>query len=205
MSCKVCSKCKIEKPIEDFYLRRRSGKYRMCRCITCHREDQKYRSYKRDPIKSRLSGKLYYQRHPEKIKYKTQLTRERLQQRMIDGLCTACPTQSLPNERVCLFCWMMILIRTLCTRSRTKMSLPERKQLAKQLLPTIPTHCPYTSEPLTPGINLHMDHKIPLKVRPDLAFSLDNLQWVSKAYNYAKWDLTDEEFQSKYSLRYIGH
>jgi hypothetical protein len=50
---KICTKCKIEKPIEDFYLCSRDG--RIARCMSCVKEYQSTRTRKRDPAKIRAN------------------------------------------------------------------------------------------------------------------------------------------------------
>lgn len=65
-------------------------------------------------------------------------------------------------------------------------------QLHKRLLNTLV--CPYTGDRLKPGDNIALDHKLPVSKRPDLALNLSNLQFVSKRYNQAKYDMTDRQF-----------
>ena len=202
MLSKQCTKCKIDQLIDNFY-RRGSGRYQSW-CKECT-ANPRFKQKLPTPEQRKATLRRYYDRHPDKIKLKIGYHRERNRYRQQVGLCVACmPGIALPNESVCLFCWVMILIRTLCTRCKQPLTLVQRKQLATILMHSIPIHCPYTGEPVLPGINLHLDHKLPLKERPDLAFNLDNLQWVSKAYNYCKWDMSDTEFTSKYKLTYIG-
>jgi 5-methylcytosine-specific restriction endonuclease McrA len=69
------------------------------------------------------------------------------------------------------------------------------------LFDNIPSHCPFTGEPLTKGENLHLDHIIPVS-RGGEWISLDNLRWVSETYNRAKFDMTAEEFAHRYTLTY---
>lgn len=63
------------------------------------------------------------------------------------------------------------------------------KRLSKQL------HCPFTGVKLIPGKNLSLDHKKPISRYPELAFTPSNLQWVCRAYNMAKHNLTGSEFR----------
>lgn len=51
---KTCTKCKIEKPLEDFYLCKRDG--RVARCRVCIAEYQSTRTRKRDPAKLRANA-----------------------------------------------------------------------------------------------------------------------------------------------------
>lgn len=54
--------------------------------------------------------------------------------------------------------------------------------------------CLYTNDKLIPGVNCHLDHRIPLS-RGGQRLNINNLQWVSRRYNMAKHDMTDEEFK----------
>ena len=54
---KVCTKCKTEKPLEDFYLCSRDG--RIARCMVCVKEYQSTRTRKRDPDKIRANALMY--------------------------------------------------------------------------------------------------------------------------------------------------
>ena len=51
---KTCSKCKTEKPLEDFYLCKRDGHVASCR--ECVKEYQRTRVRKRDPEKIRANA-----------------------------------------------------------------------------------------------------------------------------------------------------
>ncbi len=64
--------------------------------------------------------------------------------------------------------------------------------------------CPYTGETLILGLNTHLDHILPRSRYPDLATSIDNLEWVSAVANHAKGTMTKKEFLSKYKITYIG-
>lgn len=98
-------------------------------------------------------------------------------------------------------------LATLIFRLRKKgfCPLPEYVEIAKKfIIRTVSDTqlvCPYTNEPLQMGINISLDHKIPVSRRLDLALDIDNLQFTSCTYNSAKWNMTDEEFNKKYILK----
>jgi CRISPR/Cas system Type II protein with McrA/HNH and RuvC-like nuclease domain len=54
--------------------------------------------------------------------------------------------------------------------------------------------CPYTGILLKPGDNMSLDHILPTSRFPDLAGSIDNVEWVLDRVNLMKGNLTKEEF-----------
>lgn len=93
--------------------------------------------------------------------------------------------------------WLQAIIKsTLRRRNLPLGSLIKRKELSLLLHEMLQTAlvCPYTGDKLIPGVNLHLDHKIPISRQPELALDINNLQFVSKRYNHAKYDMTDKEF-----------
>ena len=78
---------------------------------------------------------------------------------------------------------------------RGKISLDERVHLSellyKQLLEQ-PT-CPYTGDKLIPRSNCNLDHKVATS-KGGAVYDINNLQFVSRRYNQAKHDMTDQEF-----------
>jgi hypothetical protein len=57
--------------------------------------------------------------------------------------------------------------------------------------------CPLTGDKLIPTVNMSLDHILPSSKYPDLKKDINNVQWVTKWANAAKWDLTTEEFIAK--------
>lgn len=95
------------------------------------------------------------------------------------------------------YVWILRVLRTINSKKRP-LSVPNKpalKYLAQQLeqILTETPLCRYTGFQLVPG-SLSLDHKIPVSKRPDLAYVLDNLQWVHKTYNFAKSNMTNQEF-----------
>jgi hypothetical protein len=67
---KICTKCCISKPIEDFPLRRGIADGRKPRCKPCHNADNKeYRE--RNPASSRLSSKRWADANRERVQART--------------------------------------------------------------------------------------------------------------------------------------
>jgi hypothetical protein len=74
MGFRVCSKCKVEKPLEEFYARK--GRNGVSRCKTCYREDQKSSEHKlavkkwqqANPDKTKASSSRWHSNNPEIVK-----------------------------------------------------------------------------------------------------------------------------------------
>lgn len=75
--------------------------------------------------------------------------------------------------------------------------LEARIQLSEQLYELLlqRPNCPYTGTPLIPTVDCNLDHKIPLS-RGGQKWEINNLQFVSRQYNMAKNNMTDDEFLS---------
>ena len=54
--------------------------------------------------------------------------------------------------------------------------------------------CAISGEDLIPGDNMSLDHIKPESIYPDLKCEINNVQWVTKWVNIAKWDLGMDEF-----------
>ena len=93
--------------------------------------------------------------------------------------------------------WIKHLLRLSAKRLNKQLSCQMQdvlaKKLQKKLLKT--PKCPFLGINLIAGENLALDHQQPLSRRPELAFKLSNLQWVSTQYNRAKSNLTNAEFR----------
>lgn len=69
METKICNKCKNEKTLDNFTLRKDTGKYR-CVCHECRRIE-----YHLNNTKPLERAKRYYQEHKEEIREKAKITR----------------------------------------------------------------------------------------------------------------------------------
>ena len=54
--------------------------------------------------------------------------------------------------------------------------------------------CAISGEDLIPGANMSLDHIKPTSVYPDLKNDINNVQWVTKWVNVAKWNLDMDDF-----------
>jgi len=74
---KVCNKCDIEKPLEDFYLEKRNKSGVMGLCKECYNFNQKkHRENNKDKIKER--SQLYYKENKEKKKIYQEKNRDKI-------------------------------------------------------------------------------------------------------------------------------
>ena len=53
--------------------------------------------------------------------------------------------------------------------------------------------CPISGRLLVLGVNASIDHILPKSKYPEKAQDIENIQWVDKNVNYAKYDLTQDE------------
>lgn len=193
---KKCSKCKINKNLSDFPKR---GHGQRSDCRLCHNLGRKhYRQ--QNPELTKKQKRLFYLKHKLAIKQKTELYRR--QNQLLD-LCPLCASPRIEYTQYCLKHWLNRLIKTMLYNNEMQVSKQHKQLLVESLLAVIPTHCPYTSEPLYPGFNLSLEHKLPTSSHPQLAAQVDNLQWTSKTYNHAKHTMTNEEFNRHYQITYI--
>lgn len=119
--------------------------------------------------------------------------KEKRDLRIKKGVCVRCQKERPPN---CLNYCEYHHIEALVIRNFGRSSKKEITDYLYQKLHTQKYICPYTGEKLVLGINAHVDHIYPKARFPELANNLNNLEWISKEANYAKRDLTREEFIS---------
>lgn len=140
-----------------------------------------------------MKGRNNYQTHCKLCSYEYQREwYKENRERLIDKISKRKERYRLTGH----ISWIKNLLTTASRCRKITLSREEKHKLAvqleKKLLAT--THCPYTGEKLYPGVNVSLDHKNPVSRFPKQAFIAKNLQWVSKRYNIAKNDLTDDEF-----------
>lgn len=121
-------------------------------------------------------------------------TRKRHRVYIDAGLCSGCGQRpSLETQtgqdagRLCDVCYFKFVARRYCGATHLWTQL--RDQIIKQQY-----QCPYTGEQLILGLNTSLDHIQPKGRFPELAQSLDNMQWVSTDANTIKHDRTPDEF-----------
>jgi len=161
---KKCNSCKQLLPASNFHKR---GIGLQGQCKLCRN------AYK----------KLWYAQPANRRKVIDRVAQDKIKYRMHGGIT-----------------WVKSLLRN---RGRTPkwstfdhITSEELHTLSLKLVKRLQAHpiCPYTGIKLIPGVNIALDHKMPVSRQPELMFSIRNLQWVSKTYNRAKHDMTDQEF-----------
>lgn len=171
---KVCSLCKEFKDLNEFHNDKsfKSGKY--SRCKTCK------------ILQSGNWNKLNSERH-NKNKNKSTLNR------LSKGLCKGCIKERLPNHNsFCEYHYIKSL-----AHCHFKMSTLDYNNITIQLKEKLISQnyiCPYTGETLILGLNAHLEHILPVSRFPEYRYDLDNLEWVIKEVNQAKYNLTKDEF-----------
>jgi hypothetical protein len=112
----------------------------------------------------------------------------------IRNKCHSCQELPLETSRYCLQCW----IRD-CVRKNLGIKDKETKEhytgvllvkLKKQ------NHlCVYTAKNLIAGVNLSLDHILPVVQFPELKTDVENLVWVDLSVNVAKHKLLPTQFR----------
>jgi len=185
---KKCSKCKQTKLLEEFNKHRTKFDGLACYCRVC--ANRKNRDY-------------YLNHHNKEVLRRRTINRNYRARRLAAGLCRCCTDTKLLHSVRCLYHWVLNVVDQ-SFRNHKFPKTSTKIQVLNYLVPLAKTitHCPYTGELLTPGVNMSIDHKLPLSRYPHRAFDLDNLEWVSLTYNYAKRDRTTEEFNRHYTIIY---
>lgn len=215
---KKCTKCGKEKSLDDFHIERRSKDSRYPQCKVCKSTATRIA---RQKIKEVL-GEAWYERNvqynksfvqkrlvsdPNYFKRKADSVHRLKMSRLQDGMCYRCGRNNkLPLVTHCEVCTVERIVSCLFRMVRIKYRKRQNEHIALTLLKKLHDNpfCPFTGEPIALGDNAELDHIVPRSRRPDLTTDIDNLQWVSSVYNRAKFDMTDEEFNTKYELRYKG-
>lgn len=107
--------------------------------------------------------------------------------RVAKGLCCKCSAPAAVGKKWprCLDCWWK-------GQSTAHTGTVRNADALKSLWESQGRRCFYTGKPLTPGVNMWLDHSKPRSRGGDSAF--ENLRWVTKRANLAKNDCTHEEF-----------
>lgn len=110
--------------------------------------------------------------------------------RVSRGLCKFCTNPQMPHSnRLCEKHWYVEI-----ATENLGAGTVEVARLLKDKLESQNYTCPYTGEKLVPGLNCHLDHILPTSRFPEKRHDIDNVEWVSERANYAKRDLTPQEF-----------
>ena len=96
-----------------------------------------------------------------------------------------CRKEAMPTSQFCLKHWFY---------KQAVVALHDSKKAAaiEELFYAQDELCAYTEEKLIPGVNASLDHKTPLCRGGN--HDIENLHWVTKRINGAKFYLTHEEF-----------
>lgn len=121
------------------------------------------------------------------------------------GLCYHCgdPALDAVTHRrfpICEVCYLK-------SRARYHLGSFERWKDLRQKLEEQDFRCPYTGEKIELGRNDSIDHKLPTSKYPDLWRDISNIEWVTRAVNTAKGNMTKEEFLAWIALvhSFAGH
>jgi len=210
---KVCSRCKIEKPIEQFCTKKanKDGLNSWCKNC-CNNQGNIYSENNKDKIKQ------YYEINKDKIKQYNkawrednkdhmkqcqkawmennqdkmkQYTRNKYEKYKKSGLCTQCGSQLMINSNtLCEKCWF---------KSCSNNNLGSRKhwEHLKTLFEEQNHKCAYTGLDLILGVNASIDHIKPISRYPELAKNLKNVCWCDSLTNKSKNDRDLSEFENE--------
>ena len=114
------------------------------------------------------------------------------------GFCSNCPNPRMPNSNInCEKHWF-------AQRANKNLGLGpgtiEAGQALKSLLERQRHACAYTGRLLVPGVNASTDHIKSRSKYPELARSLDNIEWVDITVNRMKTDMDRDEFLATCAL-----
>jgi ribosomal protein L32 len=120
-------------------------------------------------------------------------TKESYDRRKLSKLCVVCGTLDvLPQylERATILCEKCYFKRAAHHRlgSTRFWTILQEKMQAQNWL------CPYTGEKLVLGVNVELDHILPVSRYPEHRNDVNNVEWVSEKANQMKQSLTKEEF-----------
>lgn len=166
---KICSKCKILKPVEFFY---KSKKYKTgykCECKECQK----------------IGWKKHYKSNTDLYRNRQRKTREKSREL---GKCIQCHKQyKLENNSLCEVCYFKkCSIRYFGTNKNWK-TLKEKFYRQDE-------KCPYTNRPLILGLNASIDHIIPKAKDSSLYDDITNMEWVHIDINTMKQAFSKEYF-----------
>ncbi len=118
-------------------------------------------------------------------------------ERLAAGLCIGCRVanaNTIPNQKLCLECYMKILSHdNLGSRADWPLLLEKFNSCGGK--------CAYSGLQLTLGTDASLDHIIPVSKGGAFA-DINNLQWVHRTVNSLKRDLLEEELLKWISLIY---
>lgn len=171
---KICTVCKEYRNIEEFHNDSAfsSGKHSQCKYCRTKRAGE---WNKKNPERHRRN--------------RYSATRDRLSK----GLCKHCLSTRLPNHKnYCELHYINSLSN--CHFKGKNIDYMDITIKLQAKLHNQNYICPYTGETLILGLNAHLEHILPVSRFPEYRYDLDNLEWVIKEVNQAKYNLTKDEF-----------
>ena len=213
----MCSKCKIEKSIDQFYTNKTSkdglqGFCKSCGCLATKnwRENNKdkikqHRKNYCEVNKDKMSGynKNYYEANQDKIKQlhkdwgknnrdRANLILKKHREKYKElCLCIHCGSQLMENNKLlCEKCWFKAC-------SRKNLGSSKHWEHLKTLFEQQNHKCAYTGLDLILGINASVDHIKPRKKYPELAIDPNNVCWCDRSINRSKSDRELGEFKKE--------
>ena len=183
---KRCPKCGEMKSSEDYNFSRHTTDGKASYCRTCV-APQIREWYQNNKEKSRLYKAMWVKRNPQQ--------RQEVRIRWVNknknsGLCTCCLEPRMPYSS--LFCEYHYYANAASNNlgtARKEVALALRQKLIDQDF-----RCPYTGTKLVLGKNTAVDHIYPRSRFPHLGKELSNVEWVRRDVNFAKFNLTPDEF-----------
>jgi hypothetical protein len=123
---------------------------------------------------------------------------ELVRARIAVGICLGCKQPALPTVQHCLRHWFA---RTGGTHGLNAKN--GGVQMLKEIWAEQGGRCALTGAILEPGVDASLDHKIPRSRGGDS--SRGNLQWVTTSVNWAKSNLSSEDFVEMCRLVILRH
>lgn len=125
------------------------------------------------------------------------------------GLCRMCARPNvLPithKASLCLYHWCHQATNSILRQAKLNgitLAAQDFKRITNYLYDKAQTitHCPYTNELLVPGINMAVDHILPIKHHPDLIIACSNLEFICSDCNFMKRAFSKQEFINRCQL-----
>ena len=121
------------------------------------------------------------------------------------GVCCRCKKARLETSKFCLKCLVEQTLKRAVLRSENIPAL-KRQELVTALIKKLEKSeysCFYTGLKLVPGLNLSLDHRIP--IQKGGTTNLENLEWVHSGINSLKNDRTEKEFIAAYGSMLVEY
>lgn len=115
--------------------------------------------------------------------------KEKIKKRLKEGLCYICGEKRLlSSSRYCEKHWYVAVCGHWLKTSYWKE--------LREIMENQDYKCVYTGDELILGLNVELDHIVPISINPELKNDISNFQWVTKDTNRMKANLIEEQFLS---------